>query len=211
MAPKGSKITPNGSKVGPKCSRLRQSPLKKHSIRLIIPHSVYFRRSRAMNTLREPFGDLPKLRSTLRGHSFTLRVALKSLGRAKTGSIWAFFGPSNATIVLNFRPKGVKIGKMGRNVVQTAKNPVKRGQNCFKRVKIASKWLLRLQKCFKWLKMGSKAFNWPKPPSTGSQWTQWPSTGPKSVKLAWLKMAFNWLKMAFNRPKSPSTGSKWLQ
>ena len=67
------------------CHNLLGHHLKKHSIRFIIPHSVYFRRSCAMNTLREPFGDLPKPRSTLQGHSFTLWVALKGLGSAKKG------------------------------------------------------------------------------------------------------------------------------
>ena len=46
------------------------------------------------------------------GHSFTLWVALKGLGRAKKGPM-GLFGPSKATIVLNSRPKGVKIGQNG--------------------------------------------------------------------------------------------------
>ena len=87
MVPKGSKITPTGSKVGPNGPKMQQTTLKllkNRSIRLI-------RRSRAMNTLREHFGDLPKPRSTLRGHSFTLWVALKGLGRAKKGPKARFF------------------------------------------------------------------------------------------------------------------------
>ena len=62
-------------------------------------------------------------------------------------ALWAFFGTSKATIVLNSRPKWVK---MGQNAVQPAKNTVKRGQNGLKGVEIAAKWVPRLQKRCKW-------------------------------------------------------------
>ena len=118
-----SKITPKGSKLGPNGPKM---PLKNHSLRLIIPHSAYFRRSRAMNTLREPFGDLPKPRSTLRGHSFTLWVALKGLGRAKKGPMGLFL-PFKGNNCLKFSPKkGHNMSKCCPNCFSTR---VKRGQN----------------------------------------------------------------------------------
>ena len=49
---------------------------------------------------------------------------------------------------------------MGQNAVQTAKITVKRGQNGLKGVKIAAKWVPRLQKCFKWAQNGLKGLHW---------------------------------------------------
>ena len=132
MAPKGSKITPKGFKVGPNGPKMQQTALKPPSKALQPPYnpSVYFRRSRAMNTLREPFGDLPTLRSTLRGHSFTLWVALNGLGRAKKRPYGPFLALPRQQC-LKFSPKKgqnrPKWVKMLSKLLKTPSKVVKTG------------------------------------------------------------------------------------
>ena len=88
------------------------------------------------------------------------------------------FWPFRGNNCLKFSPKRgqhrPKWIKMLSKLLKTQSKGVKRGPNGLKGVKIASKWVPRLQKCFKsnGLKMGSKPFNWLKIGRNGLQLAQ---------------------------------------
>ena len=122
-APKRSILPPKSSKVdtnGPKLHQTTLKPPKKRSCRLINPHNGYFRHSRTMDTLLEPFGGpsaAPQhpsgTTSFPKSHSFTLWEAPKGHWKGQKKALQAFFGPSKAPIVSYSRPRKVKIGQNG--------------------------------------------------------------------------------------------------
>ena len=89
---KAPKLRQKGSKVGPNGPKMQKPTLKPPQKALHPPYNSIRCLLQAFPRHEypwAPFGDLPKPRSALRGHSFTLGVALKALEKPKQGPFLA--------------------------------------------------------------------------------------------------------------------------
>ena len=112
-ASKGSKITPNGFKRAQNAANYAKAPPPQKALHPpYTPTQCLFqafpRHKYPSGTLRGP----SKATQYPSGPLLHAAGGPKGPGRAKKRP-WAFFCPSNATIVLNSRPKWVKIGQTG--------------------------------------------------------------------------------------------------